>query len=380
MDPCASCGRVLERWEIRCIECAVQTAIPEDWYILIAGPSLRYRWVVALARATGALVMAFLIAGASLALAEYLQRISTGGFLSVLQVIVALGGLIATLVCLSLVYVAFSEIKTNAAFAVSKTKINFQNVVQLYDKLDDDVPSETKFTESDLLLADVRRIQVGQAWLARLLGYGHIHVFTDGTKPAADIMGVVHPHRFAESLRLIVRHLDTPASTLRPMPAPAPQAVAAPRARSAALEAREPNVADLRISLWLAIPIALAAAHVVVFLVGLVIGLVEQPMAGVLLTFALASWPIGMFAAWGIYYYHPRRHWVFRVLVAVAISILNSALLALSIYALIGRLDFALVFATLSVPIVFVGSVFYLPDPPQPFFLDLFQKSPPMSE
>jgi hypothetical protein len=84
------------------------------------------------------------------------------------------------------------------------------------------------------------------------------------------------------------------------------------------------------------------------FVVGFVIGVVVNPLLGALLTFALSSWPVGMFVIWGIYHYLPRSRWPIRVLIAIGVGLLNALILALTILGLIGRLDFAIAFAFLN--------------------------------
>jgi hypothetical protein len=206
MTICPACGDVLERWEIRCTRCAVSTVFPDNWYILIVGQALPYRLARSITMAAGGALAGTVASVTALAILPLLPLILYGAVLLVVQVIVALAGIIGALIGFSAILVSLAEVQKNATFEISKAMIRFND-------LRDPSGAEAKFVEREIDLAAVRGVRVDQGWFARSFGYGTIEIFTDrGPNPAAVIPGVTHPHAFKEKFELILTHRDIPTS------------------------------------------------------------------------------------------------------------------------------------------------------------------------
>jgi len=375
MNTCATCGEANESWEVRCTTCAVASAIPDDWNILLIGPSLWFRLIEAVKSATTFVFVGVLILIVAGLLVRLAPLVFSGTFLSIFRAVIAIAGLFLSVACISGVYVAFSEFRGHASFSVSKKKIELNDYVDLYDSLEDDVPRETKFIKADTKLADVLSTRVKQGWLARRLGYGNIEVFTDdSSRPTAIIPGVTKPNVFKAKLDQILQYRDTPISKLKPMEMPESQPNEDHK-EAAIVYATPiaPSPRDLKVSLWVATPIALGVGHIAIFVVGFGMGVAENPLVGTLIAVALASW-LGMAVIWDIYYFMPHSNWPLKALIAAGVSVLNGALLALSIYGLVGRMDAAALFSTVNVVIAFVGALYCIPTPTEPFLFEIFQK------
>jgi hypothetical protein len=204
MTICPACGEVLERWEIRCTRCVVSTAIPDCWSILVVAQSLPYRLARSIRMAAGGALAGAVALVTALGLLALLPLILNGTVLAVVQVVVALAGIIGVVTGFWAILVSFGEIQKNATFEISKAVIRFND-------FHDPSSAEAKFIEREIDLAEVRRVRVDQGWLARLFGYGAIEIFTDRSPlPAAVIPGVDRPHSFKEKLALILTHHDIP--------------------------------------------------------------------------------------------------------------------------------------------------------------------------
>jgi len=208
---CETCDKTNETWELRCTSCALSSDIPDDWPILIVGPSLAYRIVAGVKLATPFTFVGALVFLAAVRLNEFAPQILTGTILIIVQLIIMIARIVAAVMCISSIYVAFSQIVNNhAIFSISKTKIKFGDHVDLYDSIEDDVPRETKFIDAETKLTDVRRFHVTQGWFANQLGQGDVEIFTDeSAKPKVIIPGVTRPFIFKEKLDLILRYLNT---------------------------------------------------------------------------------------------------------------------------------------------------------------------------
>ncbi len=310
----------------------------------------------------------------ALVLVELLPRFLTGTFLSIIQAVVALAGIFLPIMAFAGVYAAFSEFRSNASFSISKAAIKFGEVIELHEKIGDDTPSETKFIDKEIELGRIRKIRVEQGWFARRLDYGNVAIFTEKEdKPEFVIPGVIKPHAFRDKFERIIELRN--ATLWEPkLPADTARNVGTVPSEPPATFSGAAEVRELRLSLWIAAPIALAVGHAAVFFVGLVIGIATNHILGMLIALALSSWPIGMFCSWGIYYHASHLGWFRRTLVALAVSITNGMFLAIVIYALVGRADMAFVVGLIGSVIVLLGSLFYRPDPPDPFFFELFEK------
>jgi hypothetical protein len=208
MTTCPACGEVLERWEIRCTRCVVSTAIPDSWYILIAGQSLSYRLARSITMAVGGALAGAVAFVTALGILALLPLALNGTVLAVFQVVVALAGIIGALIGFSAILVSFGELQMHSTFEISKAMIRFND-------LHDPSGAEAKFIEREIDLAAVRRVRVDQGWLARLFGYGAIEIFTDHSpEPAAVIPGVTRPHSFKEKFELILARRGMPMSQL----------------------------------------------------------------------------------------------------------------------------------------------------------------------
>ncbi len=375
MKTCEICGDTLESWEIRCTECAVASDMPENWYVLGVGSSLPFR-VVRFVKLTSLSIIGGLAAYIlGIVLVSVLARMLSDGLLYFVGFVALAVEVFIIGACITGVYWAFDQLRSDAGFFVTRSKIEFHETVKVYESLDQDAPPDVKFIDAEIKLADVRRVQVRQGWLARHLGYGDVEIFTNkSAKPEAVIYGVTKPGAFKEKLEMLVEHRPMSQPRLTQMPTRQDTVIPKQPGIQDAVIPKRPAMEDLRIGLWVATPIALAVGNVMLFLVGFVIGIVERPLAGTLIAFALSSWPLGMFAIWGIDYYLQQSGWPQKILVAVIVCMLNSGFLALTIYFLIGRVDFAVGFSIVNMIVVFVGGAFFKPSPRDPFFFELFEK------
>ena len=205
---CPVCGEVLERWEIRCVSCVASTATPDSCSILVVGQSLPYRLARSIGMAAGGALAGAVAFVSALGILALLPLILNGTVLAVVQVVVALAGLIGVVTGFWAILVSFGEVQKNATFEISKAVIRFND-------FHDPSSAEAKFIEREIDLAEVRRVRVDQGWLARFFRYGAIEIFTDRSPvPAAVIPGVNRPHSFKEKLALILTHRDIPTSQL----------------------------------------------------------------------------------------------------------------------------------------------------------------------
>lgn len=189
------------------------TAIPDDYYILIAGSSFRYRLIrtitIAITWASiGVAVFALVMA------LEYrvLPLLFSGTFLSVLRVIVALIGILGPIMCFGMGYAMVGEVWRDATFSVTKTRLLFNEIVRTYETIGDTVPKETKFVDQSYKLADIRKVHIVKGWLGRRLGYGDVELFIkESARPTVVIAGLLEPERFAKKLEYIMKY---PAASL----------------------------------------------------------------------------------------------------------------------------------------------------------------------
>ncbi|HVS26183.1 MAG TPA: hypothetical protein VHE58_02605 [Burkholderiales bacterium] len=210
MKKCPTCGEATEYWELRCARCAVSSDIPNDWPILLVGPSLRYRLTVFIEWLAGAAVVGTGVYLAESPLLKSLSWLFTGAILTVIQIVLFLLVVIVILGCVTAAYLGYSQLRSKAAYAVSKTKINFSDIIEDYETIVDDIaggpPTDTRFVDREFELEKVRLTRVKQNWLAQRLSYGDIEIYIDQTvKPAIVIPGVINPHAFKEKLELILK-------------------------------------------------------------------------------------------------------------------------------------------------------------------------------
>jgi hypothetical protein len=211
MGNCTACGEAKHNWEVRCAQCVISSDIPDDWPILLVGLSLRYRLVVFFESVGGALVVGTAVYLAVAPVLQLLSRVLSGTALTISQIVWFLLVVILIIGCVTAVYLGYSQLKSNAFYEVSKTKIKFSNIIESYESMEDEIagapPIDTRFVKNDLPLKKVRSINVKQGWLARHLSYGEIEIFLDqGGNPWAVIPGVTDPFAFKEKLELIVRY------------------------------------------------------------------------------------------------------------------------------------------------------------------------------
>lgn len=209
MDKCETCGQAKQRWELRCAICALASDMPDDWYILLVAPSLRYRLIRFVASLAGALTLGAIVYFGAAPTVQVLSSLVSGALLTILALILLLIFVVVILGCVTVAYLAYDQLRSSASFAVSKTKIRFSDVFKDYDTIVDDLsgepPTSTQFIEREIKLASVRRTAVKQGRLGQWLSYGDVEIYTDqNDKPTMLIAGVVNPHVFREKLELLV--------------------------------------------------------------------------------------------------------------------------------------------------------------------------------
>jgi len=212
MEKCQTCGSGKEVWELRCTRCATASPMSDDGPILFVGSSQRYRFnmlIVSLAglAAVGTILYLGEVSTIPLSSSPFLRVLLTtiAAVLFLFVVIIMLGYLAA-------VYFAYDLLRSNAVFAVSKTRLTFDDVFNDYDGFEDGIDREpsasSKVIHREIELKSVRRICVKEGWLAQWFCFGDVEIYAgQSDKPSMIVPGVVNPHIFREKFDLLVKSL-----------------------------------------------------------------------------------------------------------------------------------------------------------------------------
>jgi hypothetical protein len=111
----------------------------------------------------------------------------------------------------------------------------------------------------------VRRILVSQGWLARHFGYGNVEIFTESSsKPKGTIAGVGKPGIVKDWLEMILAYNRAPISKVQPTNISESQENESHTDPVAILLTEtEPYLRDLKISLFVATPVAAGCVEIV---------------------------------------------------------------------------------------------------------------------
>ncbi len=321
-----NCGHPLAIWEWRCTRCALARSIPVDWEILYTTPSRRSKVLDA--------VKVFGTAFSLILVAWILQAILP---LLVSDILLTVGRLIAFVIGIVGLILAGAFVGTlfgsseYASWSVSKRAIRYLGRLGM------------SYVENEVPLLDVRRVQVRQGWLDRYFNCGDVEVFGDEAKPKIIISDVVYPHEFKSKLVDILKHRnDKP---------PADYIV---RFTDAVSQARpQEHVATgtptLRVPVWFAVLVLLAVVNALLFIAGLVVGVLTKPIVAVFLVLALSSL-VGGGCLLDALHYSPKARWPLRIVIASYVLVINATCLGLTIYGLVAAADSAVFFSVLSIP------------------------------
>jgi hypothetical protein len=197
---CPTCGETKEIWEKGCVNCD-----SDDLFVFAVGSSLRYRLTTGLIKVSAFILASLLIMELVKIILKILPHVLSGTPLIICQIVIAITGVLIFVVCITCGYISLTEIRSNASYAISKTKISFSNIKNSFAWIDDEIPKEPKLTLIDSNMADVGDIRVKQGWLGRHLDYGEIDIYMHkDLKPTIEIPGVIRPYIFIERFNLLL--------------------------------------------------------------------------------------------------------------------------------------------------------------------------------